>query len=81
MRREKGVTVQGPVKEQQPDGMSHRGSNLLCVLRPLCVDLDLGPEQFFCCIWSLYGGVLGPNSGYPRSAPLWALAGEGFRVG
>ena len=25
MRREKRVTVQGPVKEQQPDGMSHRG--------------------------------------------------------
>ena len=26
MRREERVTVQGPVKEQQPDGMSHRGS-------------------------------------------------------
>ena len=25
MRREGRVTVQGPVKEQQPDGMSHRG--------------------------------------------------------
>ena len=25
MRREDWVTVQGPVKEQQPDGMSHRG--------------------------------------------------------
>ena len=25
MRREERVTVQGPVKEQQPDGMSHRG--------------------------------------------------------
>ena len=25
MRREDRVTVQGPVKEQQPDGMSHRG--------------------------------------------------------
>ena len=24
MRREERVTVQGPVKEQQPDGMSHR---------------------------------------------------------
>ena len=34
MRREERVTVQGPVKEQQPDGMSHggggaRGSPLL----------------------------------------------------
>ena len=27
MRREERVTVQGPVKEQQPDGMSHRGCN------------------------------------------------------
>ena len=25
MRREEWVTVQGPIKEQQPDGMSHRG--------------------------------------------------------
>ena len=25
MRREERVTVQGPVKEQQPDGMSHKG--------------------------------------------------------
>ena len=25
MRREERVTAQGPVKEQQPDGMSHRG--------------------------------------------------------
>ena len=25
MRREDRVSVQGPVKEQQPDGMSHRG--------------------------------------------------------
>ena len=29
MRREERVTVQGPVKEQQPDGMSHRGVTLL----------------------------------------------------
>ena len=27
MRREERVTVQGPVKEQQPDGMSHRGAD------------------------------------------------------
>ena len=25
MRREERVTVQGPVKKQQPGGMSHRG--------------------------------------------------------
>ena len=28
MRREERVTVQGPVKEQQPDEMSHRGAHL-----------------------------------------------------
>ena len=28
MRRDERVTVQGPVKEQQPDGMSHRGGAL-----------------------------------------------------
>ena len=28
MRREERVTVQGPVKEQQPDGMSHRGAGM-----------------------------------------------------
>ena len=27
MQREERVTVQGPVKKQQPDGMSHRGLN------------------------------------------------------
>ena len=30
MRREERVTVQGPVKEQQPDGMSHRGGGGGC---------------------------------------------------
>ena len=28
MRREERVTVQGPVKKQQPDGMSHRGAGI-----------------------------------------------------
>ena len=32
MRREERVTVQGPVKEQQPDGMSHRGGVLRSVI-------------------------------------------------
>ena len=36
MRREERVTVQGPVKEQQPNGMSHRGggSSQRAVLTP-----------------------------------------------
>ena len=25
---------------------------LLCVLWPLCVYLDLGPEELFSCIWT-----------------------------
>ena len=28
MRRDERVTVQGPVKEQQPDGMSHGGGGV-----------------------------------------------------
>ena len=46
-------------------------SKLLCVLRPLCLDFDLGPEQLFSCIWTPNPWrVPGPNSRYPRSAPL-----------
>ena len=47
------------------------GAKLLCMLRLLCVDLDLGPDHFFSCIWTPQpmAGVLGPNSGYPRLAP------------
>ena len=33
MRREERVTVQGPVKKQQPDGMSHGGMTLWACLR------------------------------------------------
>ena len=31
MRREERVTVQGPVRKQQPDGMSHRRLKSLCL--------------------------------------------------
>ena len=34
MRREERVTVQGPVKEQQPDGMSQRGVTPPPLYRP-----------------------------------------------
>ena len=42
MRREERVTVQGPVKEQQPDGMSHRGggSHGGCMMCLLCSDAE-----------------------------------------
>ena len=47
------------------------GSKLLCVLWPLCVYLDLGPEELFSCIWTPepMAGVPGPNSGYPQPPP------------
>ena len=41
------MTVQGPVKEQQPDGMSHRGRAVQCILgtsqpgNPLFLDFPL----------------------------------------
>ena len=38
MRREERVTVQGPVKKQQPDGMSHGGGGLA----------DLDPADILC---------------------------------
>ena len=34
MRREERVTVQGPMKEQQPDGMSHRGGGESVAVAP-----------------------------------------------
>ena len=37
MRREERVTVQGPVMEQQPDGMSHRGGGAEFCLALDCV--------------------------------------------
>ena len=49
MRRDERVTVQGPVKEQQPDGMSHRGGGgaegnfrqwPVCVPKPAIVGLS-----------------------------------------
>ena len=41
MRRDERVTVQGPVKKQQPDGMSHRGGQGGFLVRSLA----LGPTQ------------------------------------
>ena len=48
MRREEQVTVQGPVKEQQPDGMSHRGANGQAVARS-----QAAPPGYLCCPCSL----------------------------
>ena len=78
MRREERVTVQGPVKEQQPDGMSHRGggggifSGLtrgVQVVRPLrrsaCSPMRCRP-----------GGGLETEQGAARDTP--ALEGGGY---
>ena len=56
MRREERVTVQRPVKEQQPDGMSHGGS-LASPLRS-----GAGPRAFTCGFDVRYfcGGFDGP---------------------
>ena len=35
------------------EGGGGGGAKLLCVLWPLCVYLDLGPEELFSCIWTL----------------------------
>ena len=71
MRREERVTVQGPVKEQQPDGMSHRGGG---TLPP---DVKSGPGGHQVCGGEIQGfGGLGaerrpgpPPS--PRSLVPW----------
>ena len=52
MRREERVTVQGPVKEQQPDGLSHRGggaAGLATALRFVgcCGRLRWAPARIF----------------------------------
>ena len=79
LRREERVTVQGPVKTQKPDGMSHRGvktssccvwiwtwvlSNFFLVHRP--------PNPWW--------GYRLQTPGILSWPPLWALAGEDFVV-
>ena len=61
MRREERVTVQGPVKEQQPDGMSHRG---VC-FTPHCMHYTLVGN---CC--GAYGMGLWDHEVVPRVALL-----------
>ena len=59
MRREDWVTVQGPVKEQQPQGMSHRGvlAKELQMIRgqPVWSDFDASytaVDVRFCRVWT-----------------------------
>ena len=46
MRREERVTVQGPVKEQQPDGMSHRGGGGIAQVAVPCEIQRSRPHRF-----------------------------------
>ena len=47
-------------------------ANILCVLQPLCVDLDPAPTQFVCCTWApnLWRGSRVLTSGNPPPHPL-----------
>ena len=56
------------------------GSNLLCILWPLCVDLDVGPEQYFLVYEPPNPWQGSPNSGYSHSVLFWALAREDLAV-
>ena len=53
MRREERVTVQGPVKKQQPDGMSHNGGHCTVVegYAVLHHPLRVEDPSAFCCRW------------------------------
>ena len=66
MRREERVTVQGPVKEQQPDGMSHRERGVPPTAPPPPPPLD--PPPF------LETSACGPRVQLPGSemVPLYA---------
>ena len=65
MRRAERVTVQGPVKEQQPDGMSHRGGggqkahpvSGLCTCR-VCGARPHGLNCARCALQTLHGPLL-----------------------
>ena len=66
MRREERVTVQGPLKEQQPDGMSHRGGGA----SPWGFDVHTAHE---CCPCSGVRPGHGTNPSAPHVIPLTTI--------
>ena len=88
MRREERVTVQGPVKEQQPDGMSHGGGTSLLPMHAslggggveACVEgcaegAESGVAQKH--VFSLEWGVVDDWSLHCRNGgPSWGKCGE-----
>ena len=65
MRREERVTVQGPAKEQQPDGMSHRGvrhTNPPRSARPTPRAMEKHiPDRNYAEIFMICGGTTQPS--------------------
>ena len=57
MRREERVTVQGPVKKQQPDGMSHTGGGGLWPLGAWVTSVSGNLAQGAQCPAPLGGGL------------------------
>ena len=49
MRREERVTVQGPVKKHQPDGMSHRGTHKHSAHPPVWSPISKPPPMHKWC--------------------------------
>ena len=74
MRREERVTVQGPVKEQQPDGMSHRGGGGGGGVGRGCPSLQTSPQPFGSLSNSLVQrhNTLSPRHGTIRGAQLFS---------
>ena len=92
MRREERVTVQGPVKKQQPDGMSHRGVPAPLPMHPYpgrCVTGSPSPLQTTalgsvaheaCSPWQgAPWRTWGSRSGGPRPHSGWVGGKHGSR--
>ena len=67
MRREERVTVQGPVKEQQPDGMSHGGATLFAMGLPASGD-HIYVVSCFLPHFGHFGSHFGLRSPHPEKA-------------
>ena len=81
MRREERVTVQGPVKEQQPDGMSHRG---LIRAGPVCVSGQRSENEAYRTVdqhrtRGARGGGTGARRGQAPREPTLFVCAQGIQ--